>query len=248
MAGHTVLFRTGLCLQQSSWILFPREPHSQTCSFHNPSIGVNGTSIQPGAPANSLEVIFEPLFLSHLTSNPSVNPVACYFETDLEYAHSSCPGCHPAISHLGDCRSLLLSLPLLSAPASSPLQPLLQVQREGPNWTKVRQRPSSARHPAVAPTKVFTMAHRALYDLAPSTLGCISSLPAPWMQAPGPPCSCSEDALPLASALAGAVPGTLFSQIPKILSPSPPSGLCTNVTAPCPHYQSGASQATAGPR
>lgn len=152
------MFRTGLCLQQSSWILFPREPHSQTCSFHNPSIGVNGTSIQPGAPANSLEVIFEPLFLSHLTSNPSVNPVACYFETDLEYAHSSCPGCHPAISHLGDCRSLLLSLPLLSAPASSPLQPLLQVQREGPNWTKVRQRPSSARHPAVAPTKVFTMA------------------------------------------------------------------------------------------
>lgn len=163
--------------------------------------------------------------LSHNpTSNLSASLIDFCFEMNQEFAHFSSPRCHPTISHLDDCSSLLPALPVFSLTPTPPLQPLLPVQIEESYWTKVRPHPFSAQHPLLAPTGVLTMVHRALHDLVPITPQLISS-PRPRTLV----CrhngfllllSQAENAPPAASA--GPMPGTLFSQIAKCVSPSFP--------------------------
>lgn len=142
--------------------------------------------------SNTLRSSLTPLFLSHLTSNPSASLVGFCFEMDLKYAQFSSPRCYPTISHVDDCSRPLPALPASSLAPTPPLQPLPPMQIEESYWIKVRPRPSSAQHPPVALTKVLILALRDLPDLARVPLSLIShNLPAgPWYAGTMASCSC----------------------------------------------------------
>ena len=137
-----------------------------------------------------------------------------------------------------------------SAQPQAPLQPLLPSQTEASNWTKVRSGPLPGTLLRLPPKSSQGPTGPCLTWTPVPSEASLGALPCPSVQAQRPQVLPSLGRMLhlQAPALAGPVRGTLLSQIPKCLCPSPPSGLCTNVTSSRPPYQSSTSQATAGTR
>lgn len=155
----------------------------------------------------------------------------------------------PSLTWMTAVASSLLSLPLFSPhptpTASAPMQ------TEESYWNKVRPCPSCAQHPPVAPTKVFTMAHRDLHDLAciPFRLTSHKPPPGPWYASTVASCSYSHRQRMLhlqhllVLCLGCSSPRFLNACLPHLLRPLHE---CYHLMLP--PYQDSTSQARAGTR